>query len=202
LKQNYSNLRARKPEKRANFGDMVSGGRDTDRSRRAVSTSPFQPEPPKKQGNPDIVAGTNWEIIPARENPRGGAWPGTGFRPGRRALILAFSPKSARRCSDDVVGERFGWCRFGTGHNLWLYVPETERITLIFERWLCMPLSKTPQNAPSSVESAEYAHELIESLRCMAVDQGHALLAHLLKLVSLEAERLATVQRQETLLPE
>jgi hypothetical protein len=65
-----------------------------------------------------------------------------------------------------------------------------------------MPSSGTPQNAPSSVESAEYAHELIESLRHMAVDQGHALLAHLLKLAALEAERLATVQRQETLLPE
>jgi len=65
-----------------------------------------------------------------------------------------------------------------------------------------MPLSGISQNAPSPMESAEYAHELIESLRCMAVDQGHALLAHLLKLAALEAERLATVQRQETLLPE
>ena len=65
-----------------------------------------------------------------------------------------------------------------------------------------MPSSGTPQNAPSPVESAEYAHELIESLRRMAVEQGHALLAHLLKLAAFEAERLATVQRQETLLPE
>ncbi len=55
---------------------------------------------------------------------------------------------------------------------------------------------------PSSVESAEYAYELIETLRRMAADQGHELLAHLLKLAALEAERLAAVQRQETLLPE
>jgi len=65
-----------------------------------------------------------------------------------------------------------------------------------------MPLSKTPQNAPSSAQSAEYAYELIESLRHMAVDQGHTLLAHLLKLAALEAERLAIGQRQDTLLPE
>ena len=36
----------------------------------------------------------------------------------------------------------------------------------------------------------------------MAVDQGHTLLAHLLKLAALEAERLAIGQRQDTLLPE
>ena len=66
-----------------------------------------------------------------------------------------------------------------------------------------MPLSKTPQNAPSSAQSAEYAYELIESLRHMAGDQGHTLLlAHLLKLAALEAERLAIAQRQDTLLPE
>jgi hypothetical protein len=65
-----------------------------------------------------------------------------------------------------------------------------------------MPRSRTPQNVPSSVESAEYAYELIETLRRMAADQGHELLAHLLKLAALEAERLAAVQRQETLLPE
>lgn len=65
-----------------------------------------------------------------------------------------------------------------------------------------MPLSGTPQKAPSSAESAEYTYELIESLRGMAVDQGHGLLAHLLKLAALEAERLAIRQRQETLLPE
>jgi hypothetical protein len=65
-----------------------------------------------------------------------------------------------------------------------------------------MPLPGTSQNVPSPVESAEYAYELIESLRQMAVDQDHGLLAHLLKLAALEAERLVADQRQETLLPE
>ena len=65
-----------------------------------------------------------------------------------------------------------------------------------------MPLSRISQNAPSSAESAEYAHDLIESLRRIAVDQRQDMLAHLLKLAALEAERLAVVQRQDTLLPE
>ena len=65
-----------------------------------------------------------------------------------------------------------------------------------------MPLSRLPENAPSSMDSAEYTHELIESLQRMAADQGQALLAHLLKLAALEAERLTIAQRQETLLPE
>ena len=65
-----------------------------------------------------------------------------------------------------------------------------------------MHLSRFPQKSPSSAQSAEYAHDLIESLRCIAVDQRQELLAHLLKLAAMEAERLAAVQRHDTLLPE
>jgi hypothetical protein len=61
---------------------------------------------------------------------------------------------------------------------------------------------KTSRNTPSPAQSAEYAHELLESLRGIAVEQRQELLAHLLKLAALEAERLAAVQRQDTLLPD
>src|SRR2546430_2761341 len=108
---------------------MVSGGRDTDRSRRAVSTSPFQPEPPKKQGNPDILAGTTWQIIPARENPRG-ARHGTRAPDGPQRADSGILPESVRRRLDNGSESGLSGGGLGAAYNSWLYSSKTERITL------------------------------------------------------------------------
>jgi len=67
-----------------------------------------------------------------------------------------------------------------------------------------------PKSVPSAqitklppAESARYSKDLIESLRKIALQQGHGLLAHLLGLAALEAKALAERDyAQETRLPE
>jgi hypothetical protein len=52
-------------------------------------------------------------------------------------------------------------------------------------------------------ETARYSRDLIESLRKIALHQGHSLLAHLLGLAALEAKALAEGDyAHETRLPE
>jgi len=52
-------------------------------------------------------------------------------------------------------------------------------------------------------ETARYSRDLIESLRKIALQQGHSLLAHLLGLAALEAKALAEGDyAHETRLPE
>lgn len=52
-------------------------------------------------------------------------------------------------------------------------------------------------------ETARYSKDLLESLRKIALKQGHSLLAHLLGLAAQEAKSLAEVDHaQETRLPE
>ena len=50
-------------------------------------------------------------------------------------------------------------------------------------------------------DTARYTHEMLESLRKIALKQGQALLAHLLELAALEARAQAANQAQETRLP-
>jgi hypothetical protein len=69
------------------------------------------------------------------------------------------------------------------------------------------PLPKTLSNAQISklppAETARYSRDLIESLRKIALQQGHFLLAHLLGLAALEAKALADGDyAHETRLPE
>ena len=60
--------------------------------------------------------------------------------------------------------------------------------------YLPVPPPATP------ADTARYTHDLIESLRKMALGQGQTLLAHLLDLAAQEAKHLAS-QLQETRLP-
>jgi hypothetical protein len=57
---------------------------------------------------------------------------------------------------------------------------------------------KLPPTTPA--DTARYTRDLLESLRKMAVGQGHTLLAHLLTLAALEAGSIAD-QAQDTRLP-
>ena len=60
-----------------------------------------------------------------------------------------------------------------------------------------------PAVRPTPAETARYSRDLIESLRKIAYQQGHSLLAHLLELASIEAKALADRHyAQETQLPE
>ena len=60
--------------------------------------------------------------------------------------------------------------------------------------YLPMPPPATP------ADTARYTHDLIESLRKIAAEQGQTLLAHLLALAAAEARYLAA-QAQDTRLP-
>ena len=60
--------------------------------------------------------------------------------------------------------------------------------------------SRPPLPPFTPVESARYTREMLESLRKIALGQGHDLLAHLLELAALEAKSIAD-QTQETRLP-
>jgi hypothetical protein len=61
--------------------------------------------------------------------------------------------------------------------------------------------SYLPTPSPATpADTARYTHDLIESLRKMAMGQGQTLLAHLLGLAAVEAKHLAA-QAQETRLP-
>jgi len=60
--------------------------------------------------------------------------------------------------------------------------------------YLPIPPPATP------ADTARYTHDLIESLRKMALGQGQVLLAHLLGLAAVEAKHLAN-QAQDTRLP-
>jgi len=69
------------------------------------------------------------------------------------------------------------------------------------------PLPKTLPNEQIAkllpAETARYSRYLIESLRKIALQQGHSLLAHLLGLAALEAKALAEGDyAHETRLPE
>lgn len=60
-----------------------------------------------------------------------------------------------------------------------------------------------PDIALGPVETARYTRDLIESLRKIALQQGQALLAHLLGLAAMEAKALADGDyTQDTRLPE
>jgi hypothetical protein len=63
---------------------------------------------------------------------------------------------------------------------------------------------RLPSNVKlTPVETARYTRDLIESLRKIAGQQGHSLLAHLLELAAIEAKALAEGDyAQETRLPE
>ena len=56
--------------------------------------------------------------------------------------------------------------------------------------------------AITPAETAQYTRELLESLRKIAIKQNQALLAHFLELAALEAKAQASVQAQQTRLPE
>jgi hypothetical protein len=62
------------------------------------------------------------------------------------------------------------------------------------------PLIGTPQPPLTPSETARYTRDLIESLRKIALGQGHMLLAHLLGLAAVEAKMLGD-QAQDTLPP-
>lgn len=53
----------------------------------------------------------------------------------------------------------------------------------------------------SPYETARYTHEMLESLREIAIGQQQTLLAHLLHMAALEAEALCDYADQETSLP-
>ena len=63
---------------------------------------------------------------------------------------------------------------------------------------------RLPQNVKLTPnETARYTRDLIESLRKIASQQGHSLLAHLLELAAIEAKALADGDyAQDTRLPE
>ena len=62
------------------------------------------------------------------------------------------------------------------------------------------PLIGTPQPPLTPPETARYIRDLVESLRKIALGQGHTLLAHLLSLAAMEAKMLGD-QAQDTLPP-
>jgi hypothetical protein len=69
------------------------------------------------------------------------------------------------------------------------------------------PLTRALRPLPDVVltpaETARYTRDLLESLRKIALQQDHTLLAHLLGLASMEAKALGSRdQAQETRLPE
>lgn len=60
--------------------------------------------------------------------------------------------------------------------------------------------SGPPPSPITPAETAQYTRDMLESLRKIALGQGHGLLAHLLELAALEAKSLGA-QAQETRLP-